>query len=423
MVRRAAQVWFWTLLGATSWAAGWLALALRGSGRAARQRHLGLRLARLCRRLGGTFVKAAQILGTRADLLSDATREPLTQLQDRVGPFAYTAVCAVLRDDLGRSPERVFRQLDPYPIASASMAQVHVAQLWTGERVAVKVLRPGIERLVAWDLRLLRILVRLVAWLPPLRAFAPRQAVEELGQAILQQTDLRIEAQHNALFRAAFAADPTVGLPALVPELSSRRVLCMSFVEGRKILDAALDDPGRRELARRGYRLLLHMIFVHGLVHADLHPGNLLVSDGRLVLLDVGLVARISPARRQGLLRLLAAWAAGDVARVAQAVIDAAFVDPQLARPHLLAPDIARLLQRFSAARIQDLSFAAVLAELSRLVRRQGAQLHPSFAVTGLAVAVVEGVGRQLAPDLALLAEALPFLGEMLRPMDAQASA
>lgn len=412
----------------------WLGLRFGGAQVERRQALFGRVLAGLCRRLGATFIKLAQVLATRSDLLSAPARSELEQLHDQVGPFPFRLARQTLVEELGAGPEHLFEVFDPYPVASASVAQVHRAVLADGRELAVKVLRPKVEELVDVDLRVMRTWARILGWLPPFSAFAPRQVLEEFAHALWRQLDLRIEAANNRRFRENFVGDAEVTFPALVDELCTRRVLCMEFVHGRRILDpepahgADVEesdegevgaDPGgtdeaaeasrREQLAKLGYRMILQMVFEHGFVHADLHPGNLRVrQDQGLVLFDLGLVAELPASHRRALVRLCLAWVARDVTTICEQIGEVAFHGEKPGDPERLEQEVKALLARYGDIALGEIQVGRLLLDLLGLVRRQWAGFDPSLTMVALSIAVVEGVARQLAPDLRLMQEALP---------------
>src|SRR5207245_344180 len=298
--------------GLRFWVA-WMGLLAQRAGRDARRERFAAGLLALFRDLGATFIKLGQIMSTRPDLLPPHVIRALARLQDDVGPFPYDTVRATLRAELGREPEAVFVELSSAPIASASVAQVHKAQLGDGRVVAVKVRRPHVEEICALDLSIMRLVAHLVAIPRSLRLLAPVESVDEFARGIRTQLDFRIEAANNRRFRANFAGDPDVMFPALVDELCSEQVLVMEFVAGVKVLDAPAAGHDGTRLAQVGFRTLLSMVFAHGFVHADLHPGNILVrSDGRVVLLDLGLCAELDELHRGILPQYLPACARTD---------------------------------------------------------------------------------------------------------------
>ncbi len=388
---------------------GWLGLRLSGRSRERRLALLGRVALHLFRSLGATFIKIGQFLSTRGDLLPRPVRAALAELQDRVGPFPFARVRATLEEELGEAPEAVFAELDPYPLASASISQVHRGRLADGRQVAVKVLRPAIEATVRLDVQVIRFWARLLALLPWLRHFEPCAIVDEFASAVWLQLDLRTEAENNRRFAANFASDPAIGVPWLVDELCTQRVLCMELITGVRINGPDWDPALGERLARVGFRALLQMIFSHGFVHADLHPGNLIVTGDRVVLLDLGLVARLTPERREGLARLFGAWAGQDPARVAAVMLELVGAEGAAADAAAFEREVAALVDRYRSAPLAEVQLGLVFLELARLLRRQRVRLEPGLTMVLVAIAVVEGVGRDLAPRLDLVREALGF--------------
>jgi ubiquinone biosynthesis protein len=236
---------------------------------------------------GATFVKMGQVMSTRPDLFSPEVIAQLRRLQDKLPPFSYRKVKKVIEADLGPIADH-FTELDEAPVAAASVAQVHRARLKDGREVAVKVLRPGVRRQVERDAAILLIGARLIALRPLWRLSDPVGHTKHFVEAIHDQTDLRIEAENYKRFRANFAGRADVGFPEIITDLCSSRVLTMEFVRGTKI-DAL--PPGRYPKLTETVRMtMFKMCFEDGFLHADMHPGNMVVQDGgRLVLFDAGL--------------------------------------------------------------------------------------------------------------------------------------
>jgi ubiquinone biosynthesis protein len=254
---------------------------------------------RLAAALGATFIKVGQIASTRRDLLPPEVIEELETLQDRVPPFPFAEVVATVEAELGRPLAEVFDRFDPTPVAAASVAQVHRAALrGSGRDVAVKVRRPDVGEKIALDRAVLltgaRVLERLV---PSLRLVDLSGAVRAFCAAVETQTHLREEAEHNRRFARNFADDPDVCFPVLHAEASSDGVLTMDFVEGVRESELEARGVSVRRVVEAGMRAVSRMVFLHGFVHADLHPGNLrFLPPGRIVFLDLGLVGDIDDA-------------------------------------------------------------------------------------------------------------------------------
>jgi ubiquinone biosynthesis protein len=375
----------------------------------------GRALRRVCERLGATFVKIGQIASTRGDLLPSGVVEELARLRDRMPAFPLEAVRAALEEDLGADPGELFAHFEAEPVAAASVAQVHRARLPDGRVVAVKVRRPDIAANVARDrvllLGLARALERVV---PTLRLVALEEAMARFCSAVEEQLDLRREAANNARFTQAFADDPDVLFPVLHPALCSERVLTMDFVDGVHERELEGSDIDIRAVVRAGMRGVCRMIFSHGFVHADLHPGNMrFLPPGRVVLLDLGLVGELDDEDRLTTARMLFAFATGDGRGVARILYENS--------PHTATPDYAAYEEEvagFVAGLVQrglgSVHLAREIARLFDILRRHRVQSRSHMTMVNLALMTAEGLGKRLAPELSLTDEALPYLAEAL---------
>ena len=376
---------------------------------------LGEAVAFLCERLGATFIKVAQIVSTRPDLFAPDFLAPIARLQDNVAPVAFAAIRKVVEADLGRPLEEVFAEFGRVPVASASVAQVHRASLRhprPGEprALAVKVLRPGVERRVDLDEAILRTAARLARWIPALAPLSPREAMDEFCGAVHRQLDFKIEAANNLRFRENFAADGYLVFPRLVERLCTKRVLVMEFLEGVRVedLDRIHGEPALH--ARQGIQAVCRMIYEHGFVHADMHPGNLLYLRGnRLALLDLGLVAELDLAgrRRIALVNYFMALGMGrELARLLREdSLDLGHVDAAA-----FEADVVAYAAKIARRPLEELQVTLLIGELFDVIRRHHLRARPEFTVVGLAVIAAEGLGRRLDPSVSPAFEAQPFL-------------
>lgn len=401
---------------------GWLVLLLTFRGRERRRAWFGQCVLDLFRSLGATFIKVGQIMSTRPDLLPDYVTRPLERLQDDVGPFPFAEVARTIEEDLGGATHEVFAEFAPMPIASASVSQVHKARLRDGRIVAVKVRRPEVVELCAFDLAVMNRGARLLARIPALAALGPEAVVDQFGRAVFAQLDFTIEARNNRRFRENFRDNPDVTFPEVLPELSSARILTMTYVDGTKVLslNRAWSDPKR--IARVGMQTLLKMIFEDGFVHADLHPGNIFITaDHKLALLDVGLVGELDPSARKAFARFFAAWARRDgdtMAHLMWAMAHAGTDDAE--RFERFRSAIIDFVGRYWGQRLGEVQVGRVLMDMLAMLRKHRIRMNPTFTIVNIAIAVTEGIGKQLDPELDLMAEAVPYFAA--HPIPAEAS-
>ena len=346
--------------------------------------------------LGGVLIKACQFAATRADLLPAAYVTTLAALQDRMPPHPWLTIEPAIARELGRRPEEVFEFIEPEPVAAASLAQVHRARLRDGRDVALKVQYPEIAGLVAADLAALERVVETIARIEPALRLQP--ILDHLRTTLPLELDFRREAAMMARLRTALAHRDDVLIPAVVEELSTDRLLVMEFVPGVKVTDragliSAGIDPGT--VARLLNDLYAEQILRRGLLHADPHPGNLLVQPGpRLVLLDYGLSVELSPALVRALRRMVRALARFDLDELAAALAEAGLpVGEQL--------DLTTLLQLAGVLFGGDQPATAV--EAARRLGTGFGQIPAELVMVGRALGLLGGITQTLDPDLDIL--------------------
>lgn len=409
VLRRAAQIMF-AVAGASPRFL-WERWRLRGQP-AATQRALARTIVHVCTRLGATFIKVGQILSSRSDLLPQPFARELAALQDRVPAFDGAMVRVIVERELGRPLDELFAEFSPEPVAAASVAQVHRA-VWrkTGQVVAVKVRRPDVLEKIRLDRAVLLTIARwLERWVPSLRLVALEQQMAQFCAAVEQQAHLRNEAAHNARFTANFAGDPDIAFPRLIPEACTDAVLTMEFVDGAREEELDGFPIDRRALVAAGVRCVGKMIFEHGFVHADLHPGNLrFQAPSRIVLLDLGLVGELTPADRKITAETLLALVRGEGKKVARLFYENApfrAVADYAAYEREMETLVAELRQRSLAST----EFSRDIAKIFDVLRRHRVQARGHMTMVNLALMTAEGLGKRLDPSLVLAEAALPYL-------------
>ena len=365
----------------------------------------GNELAADLERLGPTFIKLGQLLSTRADLLPPPYLESLARLQDDLEPFSFDKARTTIEDELGVRLSRVYDDFDETPMAAASLGQVHAAVLRGGRDVVVKVQRPGIRRQVFDDLEVLEnIAARVEAHSEQGRLFAVGELVAQFRRSLLDELDYRKEAANLVRLREIVADRPLLVVPAPYDDFSTGRVLTMERIPGRKVTEmsplARLDIDGPA-LARALFDAYLDQILVEGFFHADPHPGNVLLTpDGRLGLIDVGMVARVAPELREHLVRLLLAVGERRGEEVARLAMDMSEPTSDC-DARLFTADVADLVDRNATSAVGQLDAGRLVLDLTRACAAAGLRPPPEMSMVGKALLNLDMVARILDPDVA----------------------
>ncbi len=384
----------------------------RFSGRADETRAVRLRQA--LETLGPIFVKFGQVLSTRRDLLPADLAEELAKLQDRVPPFGSELAVAEVERSLGKRLDEVFASFEREPMASASVAQVHLAVLKDGTEVAVKVLRPGVEQAIAKDVLLLETAAGLLELLwADGRRLKPREVVAEFSRHLDDELDLVREAANASLLRRNFAQSPLLAVPAIHWDFCSRRVMVMERMHGTPISQVdvlrrkGVDIPA---LSRAGVEIFFTQVFRDGFFHADMHPGNILVSDdGKYIALDFGIMGTLSEVDKSYLAQNFLAFFNRDYRRAAQAHLDAGWV-PAGTRLDDFEAAIRAVCEPIFARPLKEIYFGKLLLRLFQTSRRFNVEIQPQLVMLQKTLLNIEGLGRELDPDLDLWQTAKPFL-------------
>jgi len=349
--------------------------------------------------LGTTFIKLGQLLSSRPDLLPDVYIEELGHLVDSVPPVPFAEIEAVLREDFG---EDAFVSLDPEPLATASIAQTHRGLLATGQEVVAKVRRPGIVQQVELDLAVLRSTVRLVArHSESAQRIQLEELAEELEIHLRDELDFVEEAHNTDLIRGLVQRFDGLVVPRVIPPYVSERALVLEFVAGRRVASGHGLDPERAALlAREFFRAYVFQVVVEGVYHADPHQGNvLLTDDGRLALLDFGLLGRLDDDTRTGLALLLLALAQNRADDVADLIVSLSLTSTRSDQAGFVQ-DVRRKLPRFHNRPLASIGAGHALADLQRSAIRRDIRLPTSFALVGKTLAQADSIARSLDPEL-----------------------
>jgi ubiquinone biosynthesis protein len=369
--------------------------------------------------LGPTFIKLGQILSSRPDILPPDFIAELSHLQDRAAPMPMDTVLRLIEAGLGRRAGELFTYIDPEPMASASIAQVHRARLSDGENVVVKVQRPGIEQQIRSDTDLLFYLARfLEGVIEETGIYTPTGIVSEFRQAMLLELDFENEARNIEEFARNNEGREFVVVPNVIRTHSSRTVLTLHELVGTKLKDVldGRDVPGidRKVLAGHILDAAFQQLFVDGFFHGDPHPGNVIVMEGnRLGLIDFGLVGRLSKAMQESIILLVLAISLRDPDTVARLLYKVGIPDERI-NLHQFRADIHDILDRYLGLKLSEVSSTTLLNELTDLALKYKIKIPKEYAVLSKASATTEGILRQLDPDLDVVTAALPYAKRLL---------
>ena len=374
----------------------------------------GVRLRLALEALGPIFVKFGQMLSTRRDLLPTDIADELAKLQDQVKAFPVEDVIATLERVYGRPVDEVFLRFDRVPNASASVAQVHFAQLPEGTEVAVKVLRPAIASVIANDLALMHVLASLAErfWKDG-RRLRPHAVVSEFAKHLENELDLMREAANASQLRRNFDASPLLLVPEVYWDYCAEDVMVMERMHGTPVnhvtalREQGIDIP---RLARAGVEIFFTQVFRDGFFHADMHPGNILVSpEGRYVALDFGIMGTLNESDKHYLAQNFLGFFRRDYHRVAVAHIESGWAPPDT-RVDEFETAIRAVCEPVFDRPIREISFGRVLLRLFQTSRRFNIEVQPQLVLLQKTLLNIEGLGRQLDPDLDLWTTAKPFL-------------
>jgi ubiquinone biosynthesis protein len=373
-----------------------------------------VRIRRALEDLGPIFVKFGQILSTRRDLLPNEVADELAKLQDAVPPFPGREARAQIEAAFGHPIEQVLDDFEETPMASASVAQVHAATLKNGKQVVVKVLRPGIERVIRRDLDLLYLIAGLAnRYWKDGRRLRPLEVVEDYEKTILDELDLQREAANAAQLRRNWEGSHLLFVPEVYWDLTRKNVLVLERISGTPVSDIpSLKAQGisMRQLGEQGVEIFFTQVFRDNFFHADMHPGNIFVEpSGRYIAVDFGIVGSLTTEDQRYLAENLLAFFNRDYHRVAQLHVESEWV-PQGTRVDEFEAAIRTVCEPIFNKPLSEISFGNFLLNLFQVARRFHMEIQPQLVLLQKTLLYIEGLGRQLYPELDLWATAKPYL-------------
>lgn len=372
----------------------------------------GKRLVAALTTLGPTWIKFGQILSTRPDLLPAGIITQLATLQDQVQDLPFKEIDAQLRKNLGEDYKDLFQDLDERSLASASIGQVHRATLKSGEAVVLKIQRPGISGSISSDISILHLLAGYVEEaFEEARSMDLRGIVTDFAKSLDQELDYRAELANIKRFTRNFAERPDVYFPKTYPELCTSEVLCMEYIDGRKLNDVVAAGENNDELVQRYFDAAYHMLFIDGFFHGDLHPGNVfLLDDGRIALIDCGMVGQLTQTRKDKVIDILYAVINEDLEALARAFFSLAI--PQGPVDYVaFESDAMTIAERYlGGVPLSQVHIGELFGELVAAATRQRVRMPSDFTMMFKAIGTTEGLARSLAPNVDPIELARPFV-------------
>lgn len=381
----------------------------------------GERLRLALEELGPTFIKMGQILSTRSDILPKNIIKELEKLQDKVPAFSFDEVKSVIQNEFGESLEEAYAEFEPTPLAAASIAQVHKALLWSGKTVVVKVQRPGIEKIIAQDMRILEDIAKFVDNHTKYgKIYNFTKMVEDFKKRLEEELDFRIEGENAEKFKKNFLKDKKVKIPSIIWTHTTRRVLTMEYIGGIPLNDFnAIDEAGldRGAIARNLAKSVLNQILRDGFFHGDPHPGNIMVlEDGTIAFLDFGMVGSLSPERKRQFSKMLLGIVYKNSRMIIESIIDLNAVTLNV-NMKKLEKDINNLRDRYVEIPLEKLKVGEVLNGIFDLVFSYNIVIPNEFNMLAKSLITLEGIVEKLDPKISVLEVAKPIAKQLIPKM------
>lgn len=383
-----------------------------------------VRLRKAMEELGPTFVKMAQILATRPDLIPMSWAEEFAKLQHDVAQVPGEDILKTIREELGEKADTLFESIDKNALAAASVAQVHRATLRDGTPVVLKVLRPGIRDTMTADLEILEFFARLLEEHFTDLGYSPVETIEQFAREMRRETDLTIEARSTDRLGKAFENDPEIAFPRVHWDATTSRVLCLDYIDGQLLSHIKHDQYSHEERQRivaNGTRAVFRQCLEIGLFHADPHPGNIFVlrddngQAGPICFVDCGMTGHIDPKTSEHLADLIHGTASGELDRVVRVLITLSDADPLLADDREFRTDVWQFMSHFQDASFDDLRMGRLLSEFFEKARRHDLAVPADMVFLIKAITTIEGVGEAICPDFDIVSHVQPTIEKMVR--------
>ncbi len=382
-----------------------------------KQKKRARQLIKILTKLGPAYIKIGQALSTRPDVVPPTYLEELTTLQDKIPSFPNEVAFRFIEEELGKRPEEIYAELSPEPIAAASLGQVYRGKLWTGEEVAVKVQRPDLNRRITLDIYIMRLLAGWVQKnIKQIRSNLVA-IIDELAERIFEETNYNQEGKNADKFQALYGYIEEIYVPKIYWQYTGKRVLTMEWVDGTKLTDiAAIEAQGinATHLIEIGVECSLRQLLEHGFFHADPHPGNLLaMSDGKLAYLDFGMMSRIKPYQRYGLIEAVVHLVNRDFEALSQDYVKLDFLTPETdLRP--IVPALANVFGNALGASVAELNFKSITDQMSAMMYEFPFTVPAYYALIIRSMVTLEGIAIGVDPNFKVLSKAYPYIAKRL---------
>lgn len=376
-----------------------------------------IQLREVLTKLGPAYIKIGQALSTRPDLVPPAFMEELVKLQDQIPPFSNEVAFRLIEEDLGATPDNIYAEISPTPVAAASLGQVYKAKLKTGEDVAVKVQRPGLTAQITRDIYLLR---RLAQWACKNLSVVRSDLVsimDEFGTRIFEEMDYTHEGENAQRFESLYGYMPDIIVPQIYTELTARRVLTMEWINGTKLTEPdVLESKGLKatEIVEIGVQCSLRQLLEHGFFHADPHPGNLLVTDdGKLAYLDFGMMCTVENYQRYGLIEAIVHMVNRDFDGLANDYVKLEFLTPETDLTPIV-PALATVFNNALGASVAELNLKSITDEFSALMYEYPFRVPAYYALIIRSLVTLDGIAISVDPNFKVLSKAYPYVAKRL---------
>lgn len=382
-------------------------------------RTIGVKLRNILQGLGPTFIKLGQIASTRRDLVPEEIAHELEQLQDQVTSFSYRKVREIIEEELGDTPENLFRDFDETPLATASIGQVHMAHLQSGESVAIKIQRPDIQPIVATDLEILADLAKLMeAKLSWAKNYQIRKMIHEFSTSLLDELDYTIEARNGERIAKQFKNDSTIHIPKVYWQFSTKKILTMELIQGIKVSHFdQLDEKGydRKIIAGRITQSMLHQILIEGFFHGDPHPGNIyILPENGISYLDFGMIGRLNDEMKYQFASLIINLQHGNTKGIIKTFASMDILSDET-NITSLKNALDSIKVKYYDLPLSEISLGDAVTDLLNIAYNHQIQIPTDLTILGKTLLTLEGIIEKLDPDFSIMKAVEPFGKQLFR--------